>query len=356
MSFSKSVAALAALRLISAAPTSSESALERRRTTQGDIAVCKNSACSDCQLSVYDGSGYPDCTIYNTQQFKDAGYPVQDNGQLELFFDVPVIDPGCQILVRTPVVPDQNGGCGGNVLDAQGATCAPVLVDQTFTVLFCCGTEDCKNAGAAAKRSIDGGDQGLDGRTAPMLFKHRNGTIIPPLGYAVNELGELVSSAVEAEHGDNDTDVPSLSSTLNKRDCGSFTVTKEPYDYAFPENYRISDTVSCATGEACQVQMSGTVEKSFSTSVSVSVSDPFGIITASTSLTWEKSMSRTFSTTHSFPPGTRGYLEFIPIMTCVEGYFNGDCNGAGQTTMACAPKKNGQGEMTGEIRAVTVRG
>lgn len=138
MTFTKNLALLAAVRLAVAAPTTSLDISKRQDPSQS-INACKDNSCSDCPFYASTGTGYPECNYYSTQQYKDAGYPVDDNGLVEVYFSAPPLDAGCDVLVQTPVTGDLNGGCGGNVLVIQGATCALVELDSTFLIQFCCG-------------------------------------------------------------------------------------------------------------------------------------------------------------------------------------------------------------------------
>ncbi|KAF2162491.1 hypothetical protein M409DRAFT_27114 [Zasmidium cellare ATCC 36951] len=333
-------ALFAAVQLAATMPSSSPKSaeLEKRQGADNNIYGCTESGCTDCPVSFGTGSGFPECIIYDTAQLRDQGYPVEDNGQSTIFFDVPPLDSGCQVIVRTPVVPTEND-CGGNVLIAQGATCAPVRVDNTFITLFCCGTDDCAGAGAPpAKRSPNPAANAFGGSGAMyMTMRDRDGNVIPPRNASSTSISE------------RDVVKP-----LKKRDCESFTVTRQPYTVSGGNNI-VSDTVTCSQTESCDATLGSSVTETWGVDVSVSVGDPFGIVSASVGVSWEQSIERSFSGTFTFGPGERGYVVFIPLLTCVEGAFDGDCEGNGQVVTACGPTSAG-GEMTGDLRAVTIRG
>lgn len=261
-----------------------------KRQDQPDFPSCKESGCSDCPLTVGPGNGWPTCVYYDTQQFADAGYPVEDNGQMTVFFDIPDLDAGCRYFVRTPVVQGTDTNCGGNVLIAQGATCAPVRVDNTFILSFCCGTGDCSAAGVPFRsRGLSASGAGSGGS---MVFKYANGTVMEP----------------------KTNPPPAVEKKLKKRDCDSFTVTNGPYTTG-GQVYTISDIVSCGQTESCSATLGTTVTESFGLSASVSVGDPLGIVSATVSVSYEQSIAREFSGTYNFGPGERGYVTFIPILT-----------------------------------------
>lgn len=122
---------------------------------------------------------------------------------------------------------------------------------------------------------------------------YRNGTAIPPMSFAPAEVAER---------------------SIEKRDCGGFTATNGPYTKAGAD-FIISDEVTCPPEKSCAATEMKTVEQSFSVDVGVSVSDPFGIISASIDITWEMSVSRSFSAQYNFAAGETGYVVYVPILT-----------------------------------------
>ncbi|KAK4631984.1 hypothetical protein CLAFUR4_20116 [Fulvia fulva] len=297
MAFLTSLALLQAIQLATAAPAPVFE-ISKRQDPSGTVDACKGSDCADCPLYFSTGTGYPECTYYDTQQLKDKGYPSDENGMVDVFFS------------------------------------APPLVDNTFLIQFCCGTSDCTAAGAPTKRSPNPANAGLGKRGLSTLLLHdRNGTVIEPQTFAPTAVKER---------------------TIQKRDCGGFTATNGPYTKAGPISI-ILDEVTCGPTESCSATESKTVEQSFSVDVGVSVGDPFGIISASIGITWEKSISRSFSAQYMFGAGETGYVTFIPILTCVDVYYTGDCDDSGKQITACAASSSG-GAMAGDIRGVVVRG
>lgn len=73
-----------------------------------------------------------------TTLMRDKGYASNDNSLVDIFFSALPLDNGYQVPIQMSATGDLNGGCGSNVLIIQGATCAPVKLDSTFLIRFCC--------------------------------------------------------------------------------------------------------------------------------------------------------------------------------------------------------------------------
>ncbi|KAI5369527.1 hypothetical protein Slin15195_G004030 [Septoria linicola] len=128
---------------------------------------------------------------------------------------------------------------------------------------------------------------------------------------------------------------------LKKRDCETFRVARGPYSVS-GGNDIVSDTVSYGQTEPCSATLGNSVTESFGINVSVSVGDAPGIFSASVRVSYEMSVERSFM----------GRFMFDPVVSSV---FAGDCDGNGQQVVACGPTRSA-GEMTGDLRAVLIRG
>jgi len=283
---------------------------------------------------------------------------VLDSGKIQIFIDVPPVDQGCAVLVRTPVLGGTEN-CGGNVIVAQGATCAPIVIDNTFMVSFCCGTGDCSDAGAPTKRDFSGSLAARQG-SGVLLLHDKDGNVIEP--HAAQSLqGRSASPESDAARPAPISPLKSrnpkaaASKKLSKRDCSDFTVTNGPYTEG-GTNYPISEPVTCSPTSTCSATLGETVTEETSFSVEVSVSDPLGIVSASAGFEFSQSVSQTFEGQFEFGEGETGYVVFIPYITCVEGYFTGDCDDDGVQTTVCGARAAGEGAIAGEQRAVIIRG
>jgi hypothetical protein len=104
----------------------------------------------------------------------------------EIFIDVPPQDENCRTLIRTLVwLNDQN--CGGNVIIAEGATCAPITIDNTFITSICCGIGDCTDAGAPGR---------VAGSSGILVLHNMQGNIIEPKSAALLQSAEEKSAEV----------------------------------------------------------------------------------------------------------------------------------------------------------------
>jgi len=340
---SKSIATLMAVGMAVSMPTDPKPLSVRQ--DDSSLWMCRDNGCGDCPLYFGAGSGWPDCPFYTGDQLTDNGFPVLDSGLIQIFIDVPAQDPGCSTLIRTPVTPNGEN-CGGNVIVAQGETCAPIAIDNTFIVSFCCGTGDCTAAGAPGKRDVLSSSAAGGG---PLLLHDKDGNVIEP------HTAALLQSRAPAENNLKSRNPGAAAAKkLRKRDCDGFTVMNGPYTKG-GNNYPISDVVVCGPTEGCQATLGRTVTESTSFSVEVSVGDPFGIVSVSAGVEFSKEVSQSFEGTWDFGPGERGYVVFIPYITCVEGHFTGDCDDDGVITEICGGQQEGTA-IKGEQRAVLVRG
>ncbi|KAM0716842.1 hypothetical protein Q7P37_006694 [Cladosporium fusiforme] len=339
----RSLALLTILQLSTAAPAPQSSKFGKRDFDQNPktIDACTDKGCAEenCPMAFWVGTGWPECRAYETSELDGYGFEVTDNGQTEIFFDIPPQDPGCSVIVQTPVVSTE-GKCGGNVLVAPDATCAPIKVDSNFMIMFCCGVDDCGAAGAPPlmRRTPNPASGFGGGSSGALILYDRSGNVIEPK--LVQPKPVLEPKPVIDDHA--------AESKLEKR-CEEFTATSAPYTAPGAQQI-ISDIVTCPPTQECQATESKSVTESFSVGASVSVSDPLGIVSASVSVNWEESTTTDFSSTYTFGAGERGYVLFIPILTCVDGYF---CDG--EVTTVCGPTKTG-GSMTGDRRGVIIRG
>lgn len=134
---------------VSGMPTSPN--LLSARQDETALWTCRENTCTDCPFYFSAGTGWPDCPYYTGDQLTESGFPPQENGQIRIYIDVPPQEDDCRTLIRTPVRPN-DVNCGGNIIIAEGATCAAITIDNTFIASRCCGLEECTDAGAPGKR------------------------------------------------------------------------------------------------------------------------------------------------------------------------------------------------------------
>ncbi|KAI4953502.1 hypothetical protein J4E91_002349 [Alternaria rosae] len=289
-------------------------------------------------------AGWPECPYYSGEQLTDNGFPPQENGQVRIYIDVPPQEDNCRTLIRTPVRPNDIN-CGGNIIIAEGATCAAINIDNTFIASRCCGLEECTDAGAPGKRDMSSRNAGPSG----ILMLHDiDGNVIEPKTAALlQHMDEEPPANVQVRNAE-------AGKLLTKRDCDGFQATRGPFQSG-GTNYVISDVVTCTPTESCQATLGEEVTEETTFSTEVSVSDPLGIVSASVGFEFSQSVTQSFSGTFTFGPGERGYVVFIPWITCVEGYFTGDCGDEGVQTTICGGESSG-GAIKGERRPVIIRG
>ncbi|CAN9298892.1 hypothetical protein CUC08_Gglean008441 [Alternaria sp. MG1] len=329
---------------VSGMPTSPN--LLSARQDETALWTCRENTCTDCPFYFSAGTGWPDCPYYTGDQLTESGFPPQENGQIRIYIDVPPQEDDCRTLIRTPVRPN-DVNCGGNIIIAEGATCAAITIDNTFIASRCCGLEECTDAGAPGKRDTSR----VGASSSGILMLHDlDGNIIEP------------KTAALLQHADDEPSLPvqvrsaetQPTKFLTKRDCDGFQATRGPFQSG-GTNYVISDVVTCTPTESCQATLGEEVTEETTFSTEVSVSDPLGIVSASVGFEFSESVTQSFEGSYTFGPGERGYVVFIPWITCVEGYFTGDCSDEGVQTTICGGESSG-GAIKGEQRPVIIRG
>ncbi|RAR10322.1 aldo/keto reductase family protein [Stemphylium lycopersici] len=326
-----SLASLVFFGAVSAVPTSSKALVSRQNPDS--LYTCRDAGCTDCPLYFSSGG------------VTDNGFPPDANGMIRIWIDVPAQDQNCRTLIRTPVRPNDIN-CGGNVFVAEAS--------------FCCGREDCTDAGAPWKRdqSKPRGFNMAAGSGDLLTLYDQDGNMIPP-NIASKIQGREPEPQPEPEPEPEPKFSPAVSrrkpNRLTKRDCDGFEVTNGPFTTG-GQQYIISDVVTCSPTAECSATIAKEVTETTSFSTEVSVSDPLGIVSVSVGFEYEKSVSQTFEGSWKFGPGERGYVTFIPWITCVEGYFTGDCDDEGTTTQICGGEYSGGNQISGERRPVLIRG
>ncbi|KAB2106299.1 hypothetical protein AG0111_0g5574 [Alternaria gaisen] len=229
----------------------------------------------------------------------------------------------------------------------RSATCAAITIDNTFIASRCCGLEECADAGAPGKRDTSR----VSASSSGILMLHDlDGNVIEP------------KSAALLQHADDEPSLPvhvrsaetQPTKFLTERDCDCFQATRGPFQSG-GTNYVISDVVTCTPTESCQATLGEEVTEETTFSTEVPVSDPLGIVSASVGFEFSESVTQSFEGSYTFGPGERRYVVFIPWITCVEGYFTGDCSDEGVQTTICGGESSG-GAIKGEQRPVIIRG
>jgi hypothetical protein len=234
---------------------------------------------------------------------------------------VPEQDFNCRTLIRTPVRPNDIN-CGGNVFVAEGATCSPIVIDNTFIASFCCGQDNCTAAGAPWKRDTSkprGSNMAAGSGDLLTLYDSKGNMIEPHIAARIQGKLELETEAqVQPKPRTESMPAAAVSqrepNRLTKRDCDGFEVTKGPFTSG-GQQYIIPEVVTCGPTAGCSAQISKEVTEETSFSVEVSVSDPLGIVSASVGFEFSKSVSQSFTGTWDFGPGERGYVTSIPYLT-----------------------------------------
>ncbi|KAL6156612.1 hypothetical protein ACJQWK_07081 [Exserohilum turcicum] len=278
--------------------------------------------------------GYPECVVYPSDQLgTDRGYPRTPSGQVQAWFDFPQPDAGCRYILRSPAGVTTYENCGIPKLTVTSAVCQLATLESTFMLQFCCGQGDCNAATGIGKRQ-DGSS------VTPFVLNDKDGKPIAGImGKSGDEMSIMSLNVTTPQQARSVAAMPEVRSlhevhSLAKRDC-NFVKTEGPYTKLADKSEYVAGPFSCPQGGTCEQ----TVEKSYSISrsisASVSVSDPFGIISASLSVDFEKSYSYSISKSFSFPESSTGYVSSTPVLECYRGYFDGCDSDNGNVFEAC---------------------
>lgn len=172
-------------------------------------------------------------------------------------------------------------------------------------VQFCCGADDCTDAGVPFQRRSLGQRAGA-GASGGLYLTYPNGTVIEPLV----------------------TGKPKRSAPTMKRCDGykddSYVAAGDWYVRTF-NTQKISNTFP-AEEEERDVVITYAQSATTSTSFDVTVGDPLGIISASVGFEFSNTQTDSLAYTFTIPADESGYVGFTPAYQCTTGTLT-DCNG-----------------------------
>jgi len=87
------------------------------------------------------------------------------------------------------------------------------------------------------------------------------------------------------------------------------------------------------------------------TTFGASVSDPFGIVSASVEFSTEETATQSYSYEFTPKEGQCGHVSFTPFFICVGGTITG-CEGGDQTGEVCTAKRISDNQIDGAYRFV----
>ncbi|KAI1809062.1 hypothetical protein GGS20DRAFT_581012 [Poronia punctata] len=316
------------------------------------ISFCTEENCETCPDSITTAGTdvVDDCVIYDTETvFGGQGF--EDPGGEFLYeafakYSEPCGgDPGA-LMIRSPAVLT-DGHCGNLVHYSNDAGCAatPIDLKETFMVQFCCGSGPCEVAGVPAnrRRSLQH-QRAASGATGGLYLSYENGTMIEP----------LVVGKPQQQQQQQET----KKTKKTKRSCkdgyeeGSYSASGDWYLASF-NSIAISDAVPASpTERTIHITWEHTFETS--TSFSLTVGDPFGVISASVGFEFSDSTSTGVQYDFPVPPNQSGIIYFTPVFKCTRGTIK-TCDGETLPEgESCTPYKNGGGQQEGEYTLVGV--
>ena len=217
-------------------------------------------------------------------------------------------------------------------------------------VQFCCGSGDCGSAGVPFKKR-----DGLSADTGSVVFRDTEDNVIVPhsVGDAAGDLMDVfmedmgLNSSI-AYKTITDSGVPIWkigygTKAVEKRACDSYTPNGGEYSKTGSESMILTGRI-CGDGSSTSLTNENSVSQT--TTFGASVSDPFGIISASTEFSFEESASQSYTYMFTPPTGQCGRVSWTPFFLCTGGTIDG-CDGGPQTGEACTAKRIDDNQLDG---------
>ncbi|KAL8649402.1 MAG: hypothetical protein Q9210_004419 [Variospora velana] len=314
------------------------------------MGFCKEGTCSDdedgCPIKVATAGGvFPQCKLYTTEDVLVGDFEAAEGGGTEAFLNVGDPDPGCAYIVRSPASTEMPG-CGDVVGAFRNPTCTKLALKKTFMLQHCCGSDQCEEAGIGAKmiRGMDYKARGLAGRGIEILDK--DGNVIPPkeVGYPPQSKRSLPPAFSKREEKDEDKEENAKKGDGDDEDKKDEEEDKGP-NHDNCVDYVPDGEVYTRPADAPQIIMTAvdggtagadveiTKERSVSQSISFSAGINIEIISVSTEITFEESITNGQSKKLPIPAGQVGKLAFTPILKCTKGALM--CEGNESKGEAC---------------------
>ncbi|KAL8960932.1 MAG: hypothetical protein Q9193_002448, partial [Seirophora villosa] len=263
------------------------------------MGFCKEGTCSDddngCPAQITtSGAGYPACAVYDTGDVLDVGeFEAAEGGGTQVFLDIHEPEKGCAYIVKTPASTEEEA-CGVTVGTFRNAVCTSIAFKETFMVQHCCGSGTCEEAGAGAKmiRGMDYKKRGLSSRGVTIAGK--DGKIIPPkqVGYPPQRKRSLPAPPAKLSRRDDYDD-----------DCEDYVPDGEVYTRPADATQIVATGIDGGTTGA-EVEI--TEERTVTQSVTFSAGINIEIISASTEMTFEESITNGKSKKWTIPAGQSG--------------------------------------------------
>ncbi|KKY27569.1 hypothetical protein UCRPC4_g01011 [Phaeomoniella chlamydospora] len=283
---------------------------------EDNIFLCRDSICSDCPTTINAGTGWPECSLYEAYDFSDSNFPVESDGTMDFYLEIPAPNSGCKFLVGH--FPESTiEGCGEPVIVVENAQCALFQTRGKFSTQFCCGKTDCE---------IAEGDWGVQA--------HNTSITIPSPDSPQHSKAESTGQSLDGRSWKGRVD-PGFA----KRGC-DFTQEGDYY-----ESYGTTQQISQYITGPATITDRTTQTVSWTTTFSASIS--YGILSAGIDFETSKSMSKSWTYTFEVPAGQTGVIIWTPTMTCRHGYVTG-CS-TDETGDACFPKEAEDGTIEGNL-------
>ncbi|KAL8706615.1 MAG: hypothetical protein Q9201_000362 [Fulgogasparrea decipioides] len=217
----------------------------------------------------------------------------------KVFLDIFEPDMGCSVIVRSPASTDIEG-CGYVVGSFKNAACQAVTLKETFIMQHCCGSADCEKVGGL--KTVRGIDYKRDLPTNGTEAKW-NGKVIEPA-----QVGEPPKKTVRRDS------TPKL--FRRDGDCKDYVPDGEVYTRPADDTQVVATGVDGGTTGS---EVTITTERTVSQSVSFSAGFDIEIISASTEITFEESITNGKEKKWTIPAGQNGKVGFTPTLKCTKG-------------------------------------
>lgn len=248
------------------------------------------------------------------------------------------------MIVRSPASTDEPG-CGFAVGTFRNPTCAAIVLQDTFMIQHCCGSNNCEDAGAGAKmiRGIDYKRSGLAGRSVTITDK--NGNVIEPKeeGYPPQRKPSAAPAPAPAAANNK-----LISRAEDDPSCKEWVPEGEVYTRPAAKTQIVATGVNGGT-TGSEVEISQ--ERSVSRSTTIGGGINWSIISASVEVTFTETITNTKTKKVTIPAGQSGKVGFTPNLKCTRGALI--CDGNESKGEACTGYEEA-GELAGTYAVIAI--
>lgn len=248
-----------------------------------------------------------------------------------VFLNIFQPDDGCTVIVKSAASTNEEG-CGYTIGQFQHAACVNVVLKKTFMVQHCCGISNCIDAGTSAPDStkmIRGLEHRRNLESGTTDVKKRDGQIIQSVrfGFIARKQTPQRSNSLKAiaRRGDDKsckTYVPDGEIYTRPADAPQILFTVRMPLRKHPLKLSSLICLQGADGSTTGSEITITEERSVSQSTTFSAGINIEVISASTEISFEETITNGKERKWTVPANQLGVVGFTPTLKCTKGKFS----------------------------------